>query len=226
MNTLIDKLRQQQGKLLFRKDVHGSLPYNKIVERVKLLIQRLEELNINFAYGITDFSDPQITTEDVYDPIALLDAEPGKIELIQHMVSYDIEHHLSTLLSRKDDCAHSYNILVFGCAIYVANSMTIPSELQSFLIDHLLDPPMKLHKRVKGRPKKPITETILIGSAVSFAKQHGLTSTRYDESANKESACDAVGKAVSELLRETNTKLSCSNYDAVQKIWQKYKKLP
>lgn len=74
MNTLIDKLRQQQGKLLFRKDVHGSLPYNKIVERVKLLIQRLEELNINFAYGITDFSDPQITDLRPKFPPALVES--------------------------------------------------------------------------------------------------------------------------------------------------------
>ena len=171
MNTLIDKLRQQQGKLLFRKDVHGSLPYNKIVERVKLLIQRLEELNINFAYGITDFSDPQITTEDVYDPIALLDAEPGKIELIQHMVSYDIEHHLSTLLSRKDDCSHSYNILLFACAMHVANSKTIPEDLQPFLVDHLLNPTVGQKKHGRGRRKRPEIETNLIGKCSFFCKK-------------------------------------------------------
>jgi len=26
-------------------------------------------------------------------------------------------------------------------------------------------------------------------------------------------------------MREKRTKLSCSNYDAIQKIWQKYRKL-
>jgi len=225
MILLIDRMKQNTNEMLFKKDIHENLSYASIVNRVKTFIQNLEGSKLHYAYGITDFDDPHLESEDVYDPIALLEEEPEKIELIQFMVAHDIEHHLNNLLLRKEECLHSYNILVFGCAIYVACSQKLPEKLQSFLVDHLLRPSVDLKKRGKGRRKRPQSEIWLIGSAVFFAKQHGLSATRNDATVDKMSACDAVGEAVAELMQERKTILSCSNYDAVQKVWQKYRKL-
>ena len=226
MTVLMDKLKQSSNEMRVKKGIDDNLPYASIVNRVKVFIQNLEGSNLAYAYGNTDFDDPHLTSETIYDPIAFLEADPDQFEQLQHMVSHDLEHYLDTLLTRKKNCAHSYNILVFGCAIYVYYSKPLPEKLQSFLVEHLLDPHADLKKSQIGRRKRPETETRLIGAAVSFAKNHGLTATRNDASVKKVSACDAVGEAVSELMREKRTKFSCSNYDAIQKIWQKYKKLP
>lgn len=226
MNSLIDRMQQNSNEMLFKKDIHENLSYASIVDRVKMFIQNLEASKLNYAYGITDFDDPHLESDDVYDPIVFLKQEPEKIELIQHMVAHDIEHHLNNLLLRKEECIHSYNILVFGCAIYVANAQQLPEKLQSFLVDHLLNPSVDLKERSRGRGKRPGSEISLIGSAVSFAKQHGLKATRNDASRDKSSACDAVAEAVAELMQEKRTNLSCSSYGAVQKVWQKYKKSP
>lgn len=100
----------------------------------------------------------------------------------------------------------------------MACSQKLPEKLQSFLVDHLLRQSVDLRKRGKGRRKKPQSEIWLIGSAVSFAKMHGLYATRNDASVDKLSACDAVVDAISALRDENQTKLARSNYDAVQKI--------
>lgn len=226
MAVLMDKLKQSSNKMRVRTGIDDTLPYASIVKRVEVFIQSLEGSNLAYVYGYTDFDDPQLSKENVYDPIAFLEADPDQFELLQHMVSHDLEHYLDTLLTRKKSCAHSYNILVFGCAIYVYYSKPLPEKLQSFLVEHLLDPHADLKKSQIGRRKRPETETRLIGAAVSFAKSHGLNATRNDASSKKVSACDAVGEAVSKLISEKRTKLSCSNYDTIQKIWQKYGKLP
>ena len=225
MNALIDRMRQQQNEMLVITGINDDLTYAEIVNRVKIYIENLERLKSAYAYGDTDFDDPNLQKENVYDPIAFLEAEPDEFEALMHMVAHDVEHYLSIIIARKDDCSHSYNILLFACAMHVANSKTIPEDLQPFLVDHLLNPTLGQKKHGPGRRKRPEIETKLIGSAVSFAKSHGLTATRNDASVEKMSACDAVGEAVSELMREKRTKLSCSNYDAIQKIWQKYRKL-
>lgn len=226
MNSLIYSMKQKSNEVLFKKDIHENLSYASIVNRVKTFIQNLEASKLNYAYGITAFDDPDLESDDVYDPIVFLEEEPEKIELIQLMVAHDIEHHLNNLLLRKEECPNSYNILVFGCAIYVANAQQLPEKLQAFLVDHLLNPSVDPKRRSRGRRKRPGSEISLIGSAVSFAKQHGLKATRNDASRDRSSACDAVAEAVAKLMQEKRTNVSCSNYDAVQKVWQKYKKSP
>ena len=182
MDTLIDRLKQRTNVVRFEREIHADLSYAEIVERVKVFIQNLEELNITFAFGTLDFDDPELATEDIYDPFAFLEAEPDKRDLIEQMVSHDLEHHLSILLSRQESCAHSYNILVFGCAMYVEKSLSIPEELRQFLVDHLLNPSKYQKKGKRGQPPKTQTETRLIGSAVSFAIRHGLYATRNNAS--------------------------------------------
>ncbi len=226
MTVLMDKLKQSSNEMWVKKGIDEKLPYASIVKRVIVFIHNLEGSKLAYAYENTDFDDPHLSKENVYDPIAFLEADPDQFELLQHMVSHDLEHYLDTLLTRKKNCAHSYNILVFGCAICVYYSKPLPEKLQSFLVEHLLDPPSDLKKSQIGRRKRPETETRLIGAAVSFAKEHGLKATRNDATLDKMSACDAVGEAVAALMRERRTLLSCSNYDAVQKVWQKYKKPP
>ena len=78
MNALIDRMRQQQNEMLVITGINDDLTYAEIVNRVKIYIENLERLKSAYAYGDTDFDDPNLQKENVYDPIAFLEAEPDE----------------------------------------------------------------------------------------------------------------------------------------------------
>ncbi|MFT5508432.1 MAG: hypothetical protein ACI89J_001507 [Hyphomicrobiaceae bacterium] len=222
-----DKLLARMNHVRERFSILGpkpqNLPYDDIVARVADFMLSQDEMRIAYAFGNEVGEDLEDENDARFDPIALYQAHPDRIDKIVMYVEAEMQSSEKDLLQGKDRSLFAYNTLVFGSALRLADSKAVSPELLDFLIEHLIEPKPPSESKRRGRPKNTNDELRLKRQAIEFAVAHGLTATRNDVTFNKPSACDAVADAGRKLYQTHGDEKFISGYtfEALKKIWRK-----
>lgn len=222
-----DKLLARMNHVRERFSVLGpkpqNLPYDDIVARVADFILSQDKMRIAYAFGNEVGEDLEDKNDARFDPIALYQAYPDRIDTIVMYVETEMQSSENDLLKRKDSSLFAYNTLVFGSALRLARSEAVSPELLDFLLEHLIEPKPPSESKRRGRPKATNDELMFKRQAIKFAVAHGLPATRNDVTIKKHSACDAVADAGRKLYKTHRDDKFISGYtfEALKKIWQK-----
>ncbi len=140
---------------------------------------------------------------------AVLDSE------YQWQVQETVKKYHEKLLPLAETEASVFEFLLFGIGTMIAAELTLPEDLENFLIDYLMGIRQKPVK--KGRAKKPELEDVSHACLVYLAVEKGLKATRNVGTELKYSACDAVSDAY-----KANKKFTVS-YETVKNAHQSVK---
>ena len=202
----------------------GDKPQGLSLEEIQLRVQEFmignEKLKMGFSFadgiGIGNTSE----TDAQFDPVKEYKDDPDRLDDITMYVEHDMEYRQNELLKEAVSFECSYNTLLFGAALKLANKEDMSDELREFVFNHLISPPEKPKKR-GGRPKITTGDEQLRYYAIEFACKHGLTATRNDVS-DPHSACDVVAAAALALYRFGMKEYATGyGYDNLKKIWNK-----
>ena len=220
--NLLDRMKLLGERLIIGRKPQ-NLPYAEIVARIADFMLSQERLRVAYAYGNEVGEDLEDEDDGRFDPIALYEAHPDSFDAIAMYVAAEMQEAMPELLERKATSLFAYNTLVFGAALRLARSESVPPHLMEFLVEHLVkpNPPQKLKGR--GRPKDTTDDLTFKRQAIEFAVAQGLTPTRNDASTDMTSACDAVADAGRKLYQEHGNPKFITGYtfDALKKVWQK-----
>jgi len=152
------------------------------------------------ANSFGNMTGPELedSNDQFFDPLEEYRKEPDNLEEICLYLQHDMNEREHELIELSHGNKSTYNMVVFGAAIKLAQGENISSELREFLINHLIGEQPKF-KRGKGRPKASSDSKRFALYAIEFARSFGLSATRYGDE-RSDTACDAVEKAANNLI--------------------------
>ena len=207
------KLRlEEQGRYSIVGEKPQGLTNGEIQTEVEVFLISQQAVRHSFAYG---------EGGEQFDPVKIFDSDPKQLENLEIWVGLEMAERESELLEEASSQQHSYNLLLFGVAMKVANDEKLSSPLQLFLLNHLICPPKPM-KKSQGGVSKMDLEYKFRCFAILFATQHGVKATRSDVS-DPHSACDIVSHAAMALHKAGHEGFSTGyGYENLKKLWTKF----
>lgn len=200
-----------------------GLSQSEIQERVEdfLIFQVVTKIPFSFGGGVS--VGGVVDTDTEFDPIQAYQDHPEAVDDIMMYVRSDMSGREDELLEEAKTHMSSYNVLLFGTAMAIANGEALSVPLREFLVDHLTKPP-RTNLKARGRPRLKDLDAEFRYYAIRFAMLHGPTPTRNDAS-SPHSACDIVAGAALALRKSGRDGFAIGyGYDNLKRIWQKYSK--
>ena len=222
-SPLMARLRKV-GDLTLTGSKPQGLPLSKIKERVMAFMLANESMSGVIAFG--DGVDKDDVPEGMrhYDPLEELRQDDNKLDEILMLVEHDINLREEALLQEAQEHQSSYNVLLFGVAAKLARDEPLSDSLREFVVQHLINPP-NLSTQSKKKPKRSPHEDERKYFAIKFAAQHGLNPTRNDEAKHRQSACDVVAEAATELRQMGYSQFSTGyGFDSLKSIYTRENK--
>jgi hypothetical protein len=207
------KLRlEEQGRYSIVGKKPQGLTNGEIQTEVEKFLISQQAVLHSFAYG---------EGGEQFDPVKIFNSDKNQLENAKMWVDFEMADREAELLEEANSQQHSYNLLLFGVAMKVANDEKLSSPLQLFLLNHLICPPKPM-KKSRGGVSKPDLEYKFRCFAILFATQHGVKPTRVD-GGNPHSACDIVSDAAMALHRAGHEGFSTGYGDEnLKKLWAKF----
>jgi hypothetical protein len=115
----------------------------------------------SFAYG---------EGGEQFDPVKIFNSDQNQLENVKMWVDFEMADREAELLEEASSQQHSYNLLLFGVAMKVANDENLSSPLRLFLLNHLICPPKPI-KKSQGGVSKMDLEYEFRCLAILFATQ-------------------------------------------------------
>ena len=222
-SDLIQKIQKNKELYSILGEKPQGLKHSEIIKRVKGFLIKQEKLRDSFAFG--EGLDVSNMGKNVaqFDPIESYKKNPSAIDNIMMLVNHDMDYREEELINEAENFKASYNTLLFGIAIKLANDQKLSDTLKEFLVNQLISPPDD-QKKSSGRPKKTTLDEEFRYHAIEFARLHGLKATRNDESTSF-SACDAVSDAATALSQSRVPGFNQGfGFEVLKKIWAKHSK--
>ena len=221
--TLLKRLKDSQE----RHSIVGLKPQGLSQARIQALVEGFlihqVATRISFSFGDGVSAGNMVETDSEFDPIQAYQDHPEAADDIIVYVASDMLLREDSLLEEAKTHVSSYNVLLFGAAIAIANNEVLSGPLRQFLVDHLAKP-TQTHLKARGRPRLKDLEARFRYFAIKFAVMHGLTPTRNDASL-RHSACDVVANAALALRKSGQAGFSSGySYENLKKIWHKHSK--
>lgn len=222
-SSLMSRMRRASGLSLTAAQPQG-LTFAEIKERVMEFMLANERISGIMAYG--EGLDKYGATENTrhYDPVEEFNKENSNTVEIMMLVKHDMNFREAELLQEAQKHKTSYNMLLFGAAIKLANKEPMSDALREFVINHLVGQIPEFPKRKPGRPPSDPLVDERKYFAVLFAVKHGLRPSR-NEIYTKPSACDVVEAAALELSKTGYTLFALGyGHDNLKKIYFRIRK--
>ncbi len=179
------------------------------------------EKNITFTQAV-EYAKKYLTASkqsSTHSPSAPTDDRHMQNMVLQSVGVHRIQTDPDVIVKESRRNPDAFDGLRFGVAALLSVGKQLPPIVHQWLIEYLLGKREEPIKRT-GRHKKLSNEGIVI-DLVQRLVMKGLTASRNDDvpdGESKESACDAVARAMSELG------LTPASYRGIYDIWRKRKR--
>jgi hypothetical protein len=222
-SSVMSRMRRASDLSLSAAQPQG-LTFTEIKERVMAFMLANERIGGVTAFGQGLDKDDSKEGTRHYDPVEEFNKENSNTDQIMMLVEHDMTLREAELLQEAQKHETSYNMLLFGAAIKLANNEPMSEALRELIVNHLVGQIPKFPKQKAGRrPSDPLVDERKY-FAVLFAVKHGLRPSR-NEIYTQPSACDVVEAAALELSK-TGYSLFASGYgyDNLKKIYFRIRK--